>query len=102
MSRIGERGVRLSGGQRQRIGIARALYKNTSIIVLDEATSALDQHTEQSFTQTLEQLSRDLTIIMVTHRLSSTRFCTRAIRVDAGSVQEVSLPQQGANNAITP
>lgn len=102
MSRIGERGVRLSGGQRQRIGIARALYKNTSLIVLDEATNALDQHTEQSFTQTLEQLSRDLTIVMVTHRLSSTRFCTRAIRVDAGSVQEISLPQQSANNAIAP
>jgi ATP-binding cassette subfamily B protein len=61
-ARIGERGVKLSGGQRQRIGIARALYKQASVLVLDEATSALDNLTEQSVMDSIDALDRDLTI----------------------------------------
>ncbi len=61
-SLVGERGVRLSGGQRQRIGIARALYKEASVLVLDEATSALDNSTERSVMDAIDGLSRDLTI----------------------------------------
>ena len=66
---VGERGVRLSGGQRQRIGIARALYKQSNVIVLDEATSALDASTEMSVMESLEGLSRKLTVLMIAHRL---------------------------------
>jgi len=76
---VGERGVRLSGGQRQRIGIARALYKGASVLVLDEATSALDDETEQALMHTLDRLSRDLTILMVAHRLSTLAYCSRTI-----------------------
>ena len=68
---VGERGIRLSGGQRQRIGIARALYKQASVIVLDEATSALDTRTENSVMEAIEGLSRDLTLVMIAHRLST-------------------------------
>ena len=68
---VGERGVRLSGGQRQRIGIARALYKQAPVLVFDEATSALDDATERALMETLDGLSRDLTIIMIAHRLST-------------------------------
>jgi len=72
---LGEKGIRLSGGQRQRIGIARALYRRPTILILDEATSALDVATEAAVTKTVEQLNRDLTRIVVAHRLSTVHRC---------------------------
>jgi ATP-binding cassette subfamily B protein len=90
---VGERGVRLSGGQRQRIGIARALYKQAPVLVFDEATSALDDATEKALMDTLAALSRDLTIIMIAHRLSTTAYCDRVITVSAGSLAETSVIQ---------
>lgn len=83
---VGERGIRLSGGQRQRIGIARALYKQANVLVFDEATSALDSTTEQSIMGTIESLSRDLTIIMVAHRLSTVRQCELIVQLENGRV----------------
>jgi len=87
---VGERGVRLSGGQRQRIGIARALYRQAPVLVLDEATSALDDATEEAVMRTLEELSRELTIILIAHRLSTTAYCDRVVRV---SRQLVTMPE---------
>ena len=84
---VGERGVRLSGGQRQRIGIARALYKQAPVLVFDEATSALDDNTEKVLMDTLDGLSRDLTIIMIAHRLSTTAYCDRVITVSGGAIR---------------
>lgn len=72
---VGERGIQLSGGQRQRIGIARALYHDPEVLVFDEATSALDESTESNFMLAIEQFKGDKTIIIVTHRLSTLRFC---------------------------
>lgn len=83
---VGERGIRLSGGQRQRIGIARALYKQASVIVLDEATSALDTGTEEAVMEAVEGLSRDLTMVMIAHRLSTVQRCDRVVRLDHGAV----------------
>jgi ABC-type multidrug transport system fused ATPase/permease subunit len=83
-SLVGERGVRLSGGQRQRIGIARALYKEATVLVLDEATSALDNSTERSVMDAIEGLSRDLTIIMIAHRLSTVRRCDTIVELENG------------------
>ncbi len=83
---VGERGIRLSGGQRQRIGIARALYKRASVIVLDEATSALDTSTEEAVMEAVEGLSRDLTMVMIAHRLSTVQRCDRVVRLDHGVV----------------
>jgi ABC-type multidrug transport system fused ATPase/permease subunit len=85
---VGERGVRLSGGQRQRIGIARALYKQAGVLVFDEATSALDDATEKALMETLAGLSRDLTIILIAHRLSTTAYCDRVITVADGALCE--------------
>jgi len=70
-ARVGERGIVLSGGQRQRIGIARALYKQASVLVLDEATNALDTATERSVMQVIAGLGRGITVIAVTHRLTT-------------------------------
>ena len=64
---VGERGIRLYGGQRQRIGIARALYHNPQVLILDEATSALDNLTEQAVMQAVNNLHKNITIIIVAH-----------------------------------
>jgi ATP-binding cassette, subfamily B, bacterial PglK len=72
---VGERGIRLSGGQRQRIGIARALYKRATVLIFDEATSALDNATEQSVMDAIDGLDRDLTIVLIAHRLTTVRRC---------------------------
>jgi ABC-type multidrug transport system fused ATPase/permease subunit len=83
---VGERGVRLSGGQRQRIGIARALYKRASVLVFDEATSALDNATEQLVMDAIEGLDRNLTILLIAHRLSTVRRCDMVVELDDGRV----------------
>lgn len=90
---VGERGIRLSGGQRQRIGIARALYKQAQIIFLDEATSSLDTSTEEAVIEAVEGLSRDLTLIMIAHRLSTVQRCDRVVRLEIGTVVESAPPR---------
>lgn len=94
---VGERGVRLSGGQRQRIGIARALYKNASVIIFDEATSALDGETEDSVINAIDGLGSNLTILMIAHRLTTLKGCSKIIELkdgviaNTGSYQELAL-----------
>lgn len=83
---VGERGIRLSGGQRQRIGIARALYKQARVLVFDEATSSLDTDTEAAVMSAVENLSKELTIVMIAHRLSTVQNCDRVIRLANGTV----------------
>ena len=91
---VGERGIRLSGGQRQRIGLARALYKQSSILVLDEATSALDMQTEHLVMSAVESLRDDLTIIIIAHRITTVKRCDRVIRISNGSVLADVPPNQ--------
>jgi ATP-binding cassette, subfamily B, bacterial PglK len=91
---VGERGVRLSGGQRQRIGIARALYKQTSILILDEATSALDDATEANVIQSVQRLGREYTVVMVAHRVTTLRECDIIYRVDHGCLVESGTFEQ--------
>jgi ABC-type multidrug transport system fused ATPase/permease subunit len=79
---VGEKGARLSGGQRQRIGIARALYKNASVIILDEATSALDVETEKKVMNSIEALPKEITLIIIAHRISTLKACTQIIQLD--------------------
>lgn len=83
---VGERGVQLSGGQRQRIGIARALYKRASVLIFDEATSALDNSTEQSVMAAIDGLNRDLTILLIAHRLTTVRHCDVIVELARGVV----------------
>ena len=86
---VGERGVRLSGGQRQRIGIARALYKNADVIIFDEATSALDNETEKGVMKSIEGLSGNLTILIVAHRLSTLKNCSKIVEIDGGKIKQI-------------
>ena len=87
---IGERGVKLSGGQRQRIGIARALYKNASILIFDEATSALDSKTEQAVMNSIDGLGKDLTILIIAHRLSTLKGCDQIVKISGDSAELVN------------
>ena len=83
---IGERGIRLSGGQRQRIGIARAVYLNPKILILDEGTSALDNETEKKVMESINNLSKKITIILVAHRLNTVRNCDKIYKFEKGKV----------------
>ena len=86
---VGERGIKLSGGQRQRIGIARALYKRSSILIFDEATSALDNETEVATIDGLKNLGDHLTTIIIAHRLSTLKYCDKIITLDKGKVKSL-------------
>ena len=100
-TKVGERGVRLSGGQRQRIGIARALYKNASVLVLDEATSALDSVTEQLIMQSVVELDKELTILMIAHRLTTIKNCDFIVLMNSGRVEAIgSYDELLKTNAI--
>ncbi len=83
---IGERGVRLSGGQRQRIGIARALYHNPQVLILDEATSALDNETENIVMEAVNNINKDITIILIAHRLSTVKKCDNIFLIENGEM----------------
>jgi ABC-type multidrug transport system fused ATPase/permease subunit len=85
-TKLGERGVRLSGGQRQRVGIARALYRDPSVVIFDEATSALDAVTEKAVMDSIEGLGGHKTIILIAHRISTVRKCDSIVVMDSGSI----------------
>jgi ABC-type multidrug transport system fused ATPase/permease subunit len=85
---VGEGGVRLSGGQKQRIGIARALYHNPQILIFDEATNALDNKTEQAVMDVVNNLSKNITIILIAHRLNTLKKCDKIFIVKNGQIKK--------------
>lgn len=96
---VGERGVRLSGGQRQRVAIARALYYDREFLVFDEATSALDDETETQVVAAISLLAGRKTMVVIAHRMSTLRPCTRLVRMEQGRlvmVDEVAQVVHGA------
>ena len=100
-TRVGERGIQLSGGQRQRIGIARALYKQASVLVFDEATSALDTETETAVMDAIGRLARTLTILIIAHRVTTLEGCDMIVRLEAGRTRTAIAPRLETGNAET-
>lgn len=87
-TKVGERGMQLSGGQRQRIAIARALYNNPPLLILDEATSALDGPSEAFIMQSLYELDRTKTILLVAHRISTIMHCDKIFLLKNGQIAD--------------
>ena len=83
---VGERGVRLSGGQRQRIGIARALYHKPHVLILDEATNSLDNQTQKAVMDAINNLSENITIILIAHRIETLKNCDTIFKLEKGNL----------------
>lgn len=93
---VGERGARISGGQRQRLAIARAIYRNTPLLVLDEATSALDNETEAAILDATDKLQQQgRTVVIIAHRSKLVESCDMLLRLDQGRIVSVSKPKRG-------
>jgi subfamily B ATP-binding cassette protein MsbA len=97
-TRVGQRGLLLSGGQRQRIGLARALIRNSPVLILDEATNSLDSMVETEIYRSLEELHGHATIIVIAHRLSTTRLADQVIVLADGRVVESGTPDELSRN----
>ena len=94
---VGEKGVRLSGGQKQRIQIARAILKDSPIIILDEATSSLDSKSENDVHQALTNLMQNKLVIIIAHRFSTIQNVEKIIVIDNSKIQDFDTPQNLAN-----
>ncbi len=97
---IGENGLKLSGGEKQRLSIARALLKNSKIILLDEATSSLDSETEEKIQKAIEELTKNKTTIVIAHRLSTILNSERIYVIDQGSVESSGKHDELIKNSL--
>ena len=97
---VGDRGIRISGGQKQRIGIARAIYRDPKILILDEATSSLDNKLEVEIITSLISNKKNMTIIMVAHRLTSLKDCDKILYLDHGKLVKTFNSYDELNNQI--
>ena len=91
---LGERGVTVSGGQKQRISIARALMKNSSILIMDDSVSAVDTDTERKILENLKRIREGKTTILIAHRISTVRNLDKIIYMDGGKVIDVGSHEQ--------
>ena len=98
-TKVGEQGVRLSGGQRQRIGIARALFKSPQVLILDEATSSLDNQTEKVVMEAVNNLGKNITIIIIAHRLNTVKNCDKILLLEKGQLKNEGKFDELINNS---
>ena len=99
-TKVGERGVRLSGGQKQRLSIARAILKDSPIILLDEATSSLDSESEAVIQKAIENLTKNKTTIIIAHRLSTIMNCDKILVFDSGQIVTEGSHEFLVNNSL--
>lgn len=99
---VGERGIRLSGGERQRIAIARALYRGPEVLIFDEATSALDNETEARLMKTINAVSKERTVVMIAHRLTTLKDCNTIIGINKGIIEFIRSHKEfdSTNNRV--
>ena len=88
---VGEKGARISGGELQRLALARALYIEPDIIILDEPTSSLDEITEKKILDILKELSKKMTIIVVTHNFDNLQYCDRVVKLENNLVSLINI-----------
>jgi subfamily B ATP-binding cassette protein MsbA len=98
---VGENGIKLSGGQKQRLSIARAILKNSSIILLDEATSSLDSESESVIQKAIENLTKNKTTVIIAHRLSTVMNCDKILVFENGNIIEEGKHEFLVNNSST-
>ena len=92
--KIGFRGLKISGGQKQRIGIARALFKNSEVLIMDEATNALDEITEKKILQNIKKNNPQKIIINVSHRIETIKFSDEMIFLEDGEIRFIGKPEK--------
>ena len=97
---IGENGIRLSGGQKQRISIARAILKDSPIILLDEATSSLDADSEQKVQNAIMNLTKNKTTLVIAHRLSTIMRANKIIVLNEGEIVETGTHNELLKNSV--
>ncbi len=98
---VGERGMKLSGGERQRISLARAFLKNAPILILDEPTSSLDVHTESAILETIQELMKGRTVLMIAHRPSTLRNCNIILVLEDGRVSRITTDVDSVLSGMT-
>ena len=97
---IGENGIKLSGGQKQRISIARAVLKNSPIILLDEATSSLDSDSEEKVQNAIMNLTKNKTTLVIAHRLSTILRANKIIVLNQGKIADIGTHKDLLNNSL--
>ena len=83
-----EKGIKISGGQKQRIAIARAFYYNREILILDESTNSLDKQNEMEILSEIKKLSKDVTLIIISHDDTLVKFCNKILKIDKKNIIE--------------